>query len=184
MDNFSTGEPVRPRYKVETSFQPTGPVTRRALFAGAAAASLLIATPTLAFRCRPPRILFVCQFGSVKSPIAREHLRAAAAERNIAVEVASRGITPEEHLSDALAHRLADDRIDTKKDGLHRLTPADLARADTVVAFDRLPEGFRHADLRDWSSVTSMNSNYSVARADVLARIDRLLAELKARGCK
>ena len=45
---------------------------------------------------RAPHVLFVCLHGTVKSPIARELMRARARERGIAVEVRSRGIEPEE----------------------------------------------------------------------------------------
>ena len=62
--------------------------------------------------CPPPRVLFVCPAGSVKSAIARETLKHAASRRGLAVDVQSRGVTPEDHVSPGLAARLRADGID------------------------------------------------------------------------
>lgn len=126
----------------------------------------------------PKRVLFVCKFGSVKSPITRELAKRRAAERGLAVEFAARGITPEEHITPELASSLLADRIDPKAEPLQPLTAADVARADIVVVFDKLPALFVAKDVRDWSSLPSMISSYPAARVDLLARIDRLLDEV------
>ena len=90
-----------------------------------------------------PRVLFVCQYGSVKSAIARELFRKAAGERNIAVLVSSRGITPEAHLSPIVKEKLAREMIDPERDPLQQLADVDLHDADITVLFDVLPKGMQ-----------------------------------------
>ena len=135
------------------------------------------AAPTALGRCSPRRVLFICQFGTVKSAVARELLRRRAAERGMAIEVRSRGLTPEEHMSPALALAVQKDGIDTHTEPVRKLAAADVERADVVIFFDKLPPGFAPADLRDWSDLPSMNADYPAARAVLMERIDRLLDE-------
>ena len=125
-----------------------------------------------------PKILLVCQFGTVKSAITRELLIRRAAERGIALNAWSRGITPEQHLAPALLPRLRAEQIDPGRQPLRPLTPRDAARADLIIAFDPLPPSFSRAKVRDWSDVPSMNSSYDAARRVVDQRIDALLDQL------
>ncbi len=85
--------------------QITSYVTRRTTVLG-----LLLAQADAAAAqprpCPPPRVLFVCPAGSVKSAIAREALKQAASRRGLAVDVQSRGVAPEDHVSPALAANL------------------------------------------------------------------------------
>jgi protein-tyrosine-phosphatase len=129
-------------------------------------------------RCRPRRVLFVCQFGTVKSPVAREHFRRRAAERGILVEAVARGITPQEHMSGDLRLALRKDGINVRADPLRPLAPVDARRADVLVFFDNLPPWIRTSDRRDWTDLPSMNSDYAAARSDLIGRIDRLLDEI------
>lgn len=121
------------------------------------------------------RVLFVCQYGSVKSPIAREILKRRARERKIAVGAFSRGITPEAHLPHAIAARLLAEGIDPAREGLHRLLPVDLRAADIVVVFNPLPPGLRIRPSRDWTSVPSVLEAYPAALADIKQRVELLL---------
>lgn len=152
-------------------------IGRRELLLGAVLAASIISP---GFARAPRQILFVCQFGTVKSPIARELLRRRAAERGIAVTVRSRGITPEPHISAELKQRLAREGLNPAGDPLRRLKRSDLASADVVIAFDRLPAGFHPRKLEDWSDLPSMNNDYDRARSVLDARLDRLLDWLSA----
>jgi protein-tyrosine-phosphatase len=149
---------------------------RRAVLAG------LLALPVAAFAAEPPpRILFVCQFGSVRSPIARELLKRRAAERGISVAVQSRGITPEPHLSPELAATVEADKLDLASQPLRGLGQGDVDAADVVIHFDPLSAGLRVKNARDWSDIGSMNANYPAARANLMRRIDALIDELALR---
>lgn len=143
----------------------------------------LLATP-LAARgapCRAPVVLFVCPAGTVKSAIARESLKGRAAAEGLRLDVRSRGLAPEDHVSPALAVRLKADGIDTAAEPLGALTPADVAAADVVVAFDDAAAAAALKGARAWRT-PSWNADYDAAKADLAVRIDALVAELRQRS--
>jgi len=164
-------------------------MSRRSVIVLATALGTAFSAPSTALaRCRPRRVLFVCQFGTVKSPIARELFRRRAAERGIVVEALARGITPEEHMSGELRRALQKDGIDVRAEPLQRLARVDARQADILVFFDKLPPGLRAGDPRDWIDLPSMNSEYGAAKVDLMRRIDRLLDEIstsaaRRKGC-
>ena len=135
-----------------------------------------------AARSRPPRVLFICQFGSVKSAISRELFRRRAAERGIAAIAISRGIQPETHLDPQLRDRLAGQGIDPARDGQHKLTRGDLRRADYTVLLDSLPPGWIGRNPRDWTDLGSFNQSYGTEEARVKAKIEQLLDEIADRA--
>ncbi len=104
-------------------------LTRRAVLTFSVAAFGSIATGAVA-RCRPARVLLVCQFGSVKSAVARELMKRRAGERGVPVEVRSRRIMPEEHVSPALATALRAEGVNTRAQRLPR-SPAGTWRRRT-----------------------------------------------------
>lgn len=143
----------------------------------------LAALPAIAIaRSHPPRVLFICQFGSVKSAIARELFRRRAAERGIAAIAVSRGIQPEAHLDPRLHDLLAGQGIDPARDGQHKLSRGDLRRADYTVLLDKLPPGWIGRNPRDWTDLGSFNQSYVTEEPRVKARIDQLLDEIAARA--
>jgi hypothetical protein len=152
--------------------------TRRVFSLSVLAASLSCPTNIFARSAKVPRVLFVCQYGSVKSAIARELFRRRARERGISARALSRGITPEDHVSAQLRAQLAADNLDTAKDRLRAITMADTRAADYIVIFNPLPSEYAQIPILDWSSVASVNLQYDGARADILARIDALLDEI------
>ncbi len=128
----------------------------------------------------PPRVLFICQYGTAKSAIAREVFRQRASSRGIPVIAFSRGITPEEHISPALHAKLLADAIDSTRDPVQTLTANDLETADVVVAFNPLPQAMPVTRVLDWSALPSMNDAYPLARADLIRRVDALLNRIEA----
>jgi len=151
---------------------------RRSLLYGAGIFALIPRLGTAASAKRSPRILLVCQFGTVKSPIARELLKRRAAERHVVVQVAARGITPQQHITPELIDRLAREGINPAAEPLTKLGPQDIAAADLVIAFDRLPTEYHPRALEDWSDLPSMLKDYDHARAMLDARIATLLDHL------
>ena len=127
---------------------------------------------------KPPKILFVCQAGTAKSAIAREIFRQRAQERGIAVEVISRGIVIEDHVSPKLKQQLRADGIDSTIERAMPLQFTDWATADILVNFNPLPSAVVHEDVRDWSDLPSVNDDYFNARAILDERIDALLTEI------
>jgi protein-tyrosine-phosphatase len=125
-----------------------------------------------------PRVLFICQFGTAKSAIAREFFRRRARERGISVLAFSRGLTLEDHISPPLRMALSEERIDSAHDRARRLAKHDLRAADIVVIFNPLPPSLRPVAARDWTTLPSVNENWPQARADLVRRIDDLLDEI------
>jgi protein-tyrosine-phosphatase len=144
----------------------------------------LLAVPVsaLARPCAATRVLLVCPAGSVKSAIAREELKRLARAQRVSVEVQSRGIHPENHISPSLAQKLKADGIDPSAEPLRAFTPADAGKADIVVAFDQAADAPGLEEARKWQ-VASWNDQYDRARADTLENIGHLLHEIKTRRC-
>ena len=163
-----------------TSNLPT--LGRRALLVGllVAPASARAATDP----CAPPTVLFVCPAGTVKSAIARETLKARAAQAGVPVRVQSRGLHPEDHVSPALAVNLKADGINPTAEPLQAFEDADARRADIVIAFDEAAQAPGLRAARNWD-IPSWNSNYPAAKAGLAAKTDELIAELRRRqaGC-
>ena len=159
----------------------TQPNRRVALFGALALA--FASLDAQAKPCRPPRTLFVCRYGTVKSPSAREHLRRLAAKRGLTVAVRSRGLAPEDHLTPALAAELRAEGLDPTREPVRTLAPADVAWADIVLSFESPSSDPLIATARDWSGVASMNTDYARARADLQGRMKDLLDEFASRSC-
>jgi protein-tyrosine-phosphatase len=125
-----------------------------------------------------PKILFVCQYGTAKSAIAREVFRQRAKQRGISADVFSRGITLEDHMSAALRENLHADAINTEAIPAQTLARKDWLAADILIKFNPLPPSVDHSDVRDWTDVPSVNDDYANARKVLNARIDALLDEI------
>jgi len=127
--------------------------------------------------CAPLHVLFVCPVGTVKSAIAREALRRRVALLRLPVAVESRGVSPENHLTPALAARLRADGIDPTVDPVKALSAEDVTRADIVIAFDEAAASPLLAKARAWRT-PSWLASYDAAKADLAARMDSLTEEL------
>jgi protein-tyrosine-phosphatase len=152
-------------------------MTRRVLTSGLAAFAVACATPATP---APRRILFVCRYGTVKSPVARAMAQSRAAGRGIAIGVAARGLTPEDHMTPSLRAALARDGVALGRGQPQKLAHADIARADIIVAFDPLPPPFDAVAARDWTDTPSLIEDYAEARNTLASRIDVLLDEIVA----
>ena len=146
---------------------------RSALLAGLVL--IAAATPAWPHPRKVPRVLFICQYGTAKSAIARELFRRRARQRGVAVTAFSRGLTLADHISPALHQKLSADGIDPATDEATVLTRRDWQHADLVVAFNPLPTDVRPAHLRDWSDLGSFNDDYAHTRPDLDRRIEALL---------
>ena len=152
-------------------------IDRRRILFGAT----LLATPgvALAKPCRPPSVLFVCPAGTVKSAIARETLKARAGALGVAVDVQSRGLHVEDHVSPALAAALRADGVNPAAEPARALQDTDVARADIVIAFDEAAQAPQMQRARVWD-IPSWNSDYSGAKAALATHVDDLIAGLRS----
>ena len=123
----------------------------------------------------PPKVLFICQAGTVKSPIARELFRRRAAERGIAVAASARGIAVEDHLSPKLLAAALADGVNPRAEPIVQLTQQDMQAADLVVFFDVPPWLTSAHRVLDWTDTPSMNDDYLKAKAVVLVHSEIVL---------
>ena len=148
-----------------------------------AAAGLAFAAGGARAQCPPPRVLFVCPAGTVKSAIARETLRRRARERGVAVVVQSRGVRPEDHISPGLAANLRADGLDPAAEPARAFRASDARAADIVIAFDEAAQDPALRKARVWIT-PSWNSDYAGARAALAPQVEALLDELAKRSCR
>lgn len=164
----------------DISFVAALPFSRRRFILAASGSVVVTACSSLP-KAQRKTVLFVCEFGTAKSVIAREMFRRRAAAANIAVSAFSRGLKIEDHLTPELRRNLAADGIDPYSEPFKVLQPADWQRASVVVAFNPLPDAVPKSKVRDWTDVPSVVSQYPAARAVLERRIDALLDEFVAR---
>ena len=151
-------------------------LSRRALLSGLAASLLgACASPR---RNAQPVVLFVCQFGTAKSAIARELFRRRVVQRHLAMNAFSRGLTIEDHLTPWLRQKLADDGINPEIDLPQVLGSSDWQRATVIVAFNPLPATVPRAKVRDWTDLPSITDDYANTRAILDRRLEALIDEL------
>ena len=155
-------------------------MSRRALLGSALAASIVGACAS-ARRGQAPLVLFVCQYGTAKSAIARELFRRRVRQRHLAIAAFSRGLTIEDHLTPDLRQRLAADGVDPAVEPAQVLQVRDWQRASIVVAFNPLPLEIPCAKLRDWTDLPSITDDYDHTRAILDRRLEALIDELGAR---
>ena len=96
----------------------------------------------------------------------------------IEVRKGERGISPEDHMTPALAAALKADGIDIASEPVLALTAADLKAAEFIAVFNQLPTALGTWRARDWSDLPSMNENYPAARAVLIPRLEALLDEI------
>jgi arsenate reductase len=164
----------------DMSFDADMPFSRRR-FILAASASVVVGACSSLPKAQRKTVLFVCEFGTAKSVIAREMFRNRAAAANIAASAFSRGLKIEDHITPELRRNLFADGIDPYSEPFTVLQPADWQRASAVVAFNPLPDAVPKSKVRDWTDVPSVVSQYRAARVVLEQRIDALLDELAAR---
>lgn len=158
--------------------------SNRRVFLGRSVALIVwVALPAMqvAARSRQVRVLFICEFGTAKSAVARELFRRRVRERGLNATAFSRGLEIADHVSPRLHGRLIDAGIDTTGDAPVKLSRGDIRHADLVVAFAKLPLTSVGREVRDWSSLSSLNDDYDVAMPDLQMRIDRLIDDIAAR---
>jgi protein-tyrosine-phosphatase len=155
-----------------------GLLSRRQFVVASSALVLASGCATLP-KAQRETVLFICEFGTAKSVIARELFRRRAANRSIDVAAISRGLVIEDHITPELRQNLTADGINPNAEPFQMLQPADWQRAKVIVAFNPLPAVVPKSNVRDWTDVPSVVSEYPAARAAMDQRIEALLDEFQ-----
>jgi arsenate reductase len=164
--------------KIELQSITSGFLSRRQ-FVGASSVLILTAGCATLPKGQRETVLFICEFGTAKSVIARELFRRRAASRGIAVAAISRGLVIEDHITPELRRNLTADGINSNAEPFQVLQPQDWQAAKVVVAFNPLPNTIPKAKVRDWTDVPSVVSKYPAARTEMDKRIEALLDEFQ-----
>lgn len=153
---------------------------------GRAAALLLLAAtgwtaaPARGAEEKAPVVLFVCEHGAGRSPVAAAWFDRMAAERGLPHRAAFRGTAPSESLSPAASAGLAADGFLVDDWKPKAVTEDDLRGADKVVVMGCPLEGRAAVaeKVRDWDGIPGPGEGYEASRDAIRARVEKLVEEL------
>jgi protein-tyrosine-phosphatase len=128
-----------------------------------------------------PRVLFVCLHGAAKSVVGAAHFRRLAAARGLDADAVAAGIEPDAALTPAAEAGLGAEGLAARPARPRPLTLHDLRAATRVVSFgcDVTPAAAQPVDR--WDDVPAVGDSYGAARDRIVARVERLVAELAGR---
>jgi protein-tyrosine-phosphatase len=124
-------------------------------------------------------VLFVCPHGAAKSVLAGSYFNRFAAQIGLEARAIARGTEPDAEISE----RVRDDvgsALCTEQP--MRLSAADIAGADLLVAFDLAEQDLGAAPDRAWDALPALSADFELGRAAILGRVVALIAELKTRN--
>lgn len=146
----------------------------------AAVVSALGEAPVQTVRAEEPRIVFVCEHGSVKSVIAMQLFNRTAAEGGVAVRAVSRGLTPDAAVPQAIAAHLAEDGLAPGGFVPKAFSKADLSGASRVIAIGVDPgvvtKGSK-VPVESWDDIPAASEDYAASRDALRRRIELLLTK-------
>jgi protein-tyrosine-phosphatase len=127
---------------------------------------------------RPRRVLFVCLHGAAKSVVGAAHFRRLAGERGLGIDAVAAGTEPDPELGPGAVKGLAGEGLRAQPGRPRPVTLHDLRTATRVVSFgcDVTPAAGQPVDR--WDDVPNVSDGYAAARDRIVARVERLVAEL------
>lgn len=160
----------------------------RATFAMFALCSLMLAVcaPTHAQAAvassghTPPRVVFVCEHGSVKSLVAMMHFNHRAQERGLKIRAIARGAVPDVSVPETVRTGLLADGFDVSAFRPQAFKASDLNYASLVVSFDQDVANIVGSKTRylKWDNLPGVLADYPKGRDAILTHIDELIDEL------
>ena len=124
-------------------------------------------------------VLFVCHHGAAKSVLAGSYFNRFAAQICLETRAIARGTEPDAEISERVREDVGS-ALCTEQPT--RLSVADLAGADMLVAFDLGEPDLGAAPDRAWNALPALSGDFELGRAAILGRVVALIAELKARS--
>lgn len=127
-----------------------------------------------------PTILFVCEHGAGRSPIAAAYFDRLAREKGLPHRARFRGTSPDASLSPVAREGLRRDGFDVSASTPAPVTPDDLRQAERVIVMGcPLPGRAAVAGkVTDWDGVPGPGGGYDAARDAIRARVEKLVADL------
>jgi arsenate reductase len=132
-------------------------------------------------RATPPiqTVVFVCPHGAAKSVLAGSYFNRFAAELGLEARATARGTDPDTEISDSVRQDVGSALCVQQP---IRLSAADVANADLLVAFDLAETELGASPDRTWNALPALSADFELGRAAILGRVVALVAELKAQA--
>lgn len=127
-----------------------------------------------------PRVVFVCEHGSVKSLIAALYFNQRAQLRGLRYTAVARGISPETSVPRSVELGLRAAGFDVARYVPQLFNTADVDGASLVVSFDQdtaKTVAGRVPELR-WGNLPAVSADYARGRDEILERVDDLIEQL------
>lgn len=127
-----------------------------------------------------PRVVLVCEHGTVKSLVALEYFTRFAAARGLNVQAISRGTNPDADVPPIVRNGLAGDGFNIAAFRPLRFGPGDIDSSLFVVALDAPVDSIvaRRVPVLRWDGLPSVMADYAGARTAISARVQRLVDSL------
>lgn len=124
----------------------------------------------------PKTVVFVCPHGAAKSVLAGSYFNRLAAQLGLDARAIARGTDPDSEISERVRQDVGSALCAEQPT---RLTAADVANADLLVAFDLGEPDLAASPDRTWNALPALSDDFELGRAAILGRVVALLAELK-----
>jgi arsenate reductase len=127
-----------------------------------------------------PRVVFVCEHGSVKSLIAMEYFNRRVQERGLAYRAVARGTAPEPIVPSSVRDGLRTAGFDVSHIVPRLFEVSDVEDASLVVSFDqdiaKIVDGkARHLA---WDDLPGVLADYARGRDEIVRHVDALVDDL------
>ncbi|MGH8137076.1 MAG: hypothetical protein ACREVV_02605 [Steroidobacteraceae bacterium] len=137
------------------------------------------ATPRAA---EAPRVVFVCEHGSVKSLIAASYFNQRAQVKGLKVRAIARGVAPEPTVPPAVRDGLRTAGFDVSGYVPQALEASDINGATLIVSFDEDIADAIGGRVRylKWDNLPAVLSDYPRGKEAIVKQVDQLLREFRA----
>ncbi len=129
-------------------------------------------------------ILFVCEHGAARSPIATAYFNKMAKEKGLNYTAIFRGINPDTSLSVNTQKGLTEDGFDIKNWQPKLVTRNDVTSASEIITLDCILT-FKDSPARpvyQWNGIPPISESYQAARNDIANKVAMLIKELELKS--
>ena len=123
-------------------------------------------------------ILFVCELGAARSTIAAAYFNRLAKEQGLDHEAIFRATNPDSALKPGAIKGLTEDGFDITNWTPRLVSQTDINSAYQIVTFDcNLPDKLSKP-VTQWNGIPPISNDYSLARDQILEKVQQLINEL------
>ena len=133
----------------------------------------------------PPikHVVFVCAHGAAKSVIAGSYFNLLAERHGLSARAVARGTEPDAEVAERVRKDASDSGIELCARQPTRLSEADVASADVLIAFDLAASDLGSSKPHmAWDGLPALSHDFERGKAAMVTQVEALVADLKARG--